>query len=615
LRLFWRATIWFFLSGTALLGQSDTLVSLPEVLLSAPRITASPLAETSWDSLALRQFPGASLSELLSQHSAAYVRSYGLGSLATVSIRGASADQSTVLWNGLPVSSPALGLNDFALLPVFLIDQARLVAGGQSALWGSGAVGGSLQLENTAPPPGSHFRIGGSLGSFGWQQQHLQYSFGQEKIKAVTRVLRQAAENNFLYPLGQEIRRQEHAATRQWNVLQEVYFQPADRHQLVARIWGQTNLRAIPPTTVQTRSGAYQEDRFLRGSLHWSHQRQAGIWQARLGLFREHTLFADTLSGEESPSDFTNLQGEVEHRRDLSRLGRVNLGGRWQYDHATTTGYPAGREQFRLAFFANWRLNRSSWSAGVDLRQEWIADRLTPLAPAFQLTLFPVSAWSLQLKLNRNFRWPTFNQLFWQPGGNEDLRPEQGWNQEALLSYRLSHFRAGLTIYHRRLNDGLLWRPDPEAAYWSAFNVNTIRAYGLEWRFSYQQQFTNWRLAIEQGYDLNRTYSENDVTLPRIAAGDQLIYTPQHQAFIGVKLGLGSWLATYRHQYTGQVRGVNISLDGFHTGHLYLGYTRPRWTLYGQLDNITNTTYRVIERRPMPGRQWRIGLEWRLSSH
>ncbi|MCB0638570.1 MAG: TonB-dependent receptor plug domain-containing protein, partial [Lewinella sp.] len=355
MRYFFAATICFIQFLGYSVAQIDTLVPLPTIELSAPRLRVDHPAHAAWDSLELRWLPGANLADLLSQHSGAYVRSYGQGSLATLRVRGAAAEQSTVLWNGLPISSPALGLNDLALLPVFLIDEARLIPGGQSALWGSGAVGGSLQLNNAAPPSGHRLRLGAGLGSFGWQQQYLQYSFGTQKLQSSTRLLHQAARNDFPYKLGSEQRRQSHAETAQWLALQECYFRPDDRHQLVMRLWGQFTDRAIPPTTVQTRSGADQEDRFLRGSLHWTHQRRLGIWQARLGVFREHTFYSDTLTGETAPSDFLILQGEVEYQREFRRLGRFNFGSHWQNAQATTTGYSDGREQSRLAFFGNWR--------------------------------------------------------------------------------------------------------------------------------------------------------------------------------------------------------------------------------------------------------------------
>lgn len=569
---------------------------------------SSPSA--SWDSAQIVASPGASLADLLARHGAVYVKSYGLGSLATLSIGGTTAEQSNVLWNGLPIGSPMLGLNDFALLPAFLTDDISLETGGQSALWGSGAVGGTLQLNNKQPNPGWNLLATASMGSFEWQQQAIKTSYGSPKLLGRTRLLHQSAENDFPYTIRDERKRQMNAALEQWALLQEAYWQPAARHRLALRVWAQGTDREIPPTSVQARSLAHQEDRFLRAGLQWDHPTPGGYWQGRLGFAREHIFYADELTGTAAPSDFANWQAELEHRRPLAGLGQISLGARAQYDQATATGYPEGRSQHRLALLGSWRYQPGRWRLRFDLRQEWIDGRPTPWVPSLMATAFAESAWQLHFKLSRNYRWPTFNQLHWQPGGNADLRPEEGWSQELALHWQRPASKLSLAVYHRLLSDWLMWRPDPEAGYWGAFNVAEVRAYGLEQRFAHTFRLGKSRLELQQGYDYLRSYSEVAVTLPRMAVGEQLIYMPKHQAFLHVAVRSGSWSLRYRHQYTDAVRGNNAELEAFDTAHLLLRYTWRSWSASVQFDNLWGADYRVVERRPMPGRQWRLGLQY-----
>src|SRR5690606_13900615 len=105
----------------------------------------------TFDSTQLALYRSQNVAELVSEQSPVFIKSYGYNSLSTLSFRGASAAQSLVLWNGVPVNNPALGVADLSLLPVFFSDQIAIAYGGSSALLGNGNVGGALLLDNEAP--------------------------------------------------------------------------------------------------------------------------------------------------------------------------------------------------------------------------------------------------------------------------------------------------------------------------------------------------------------------------------------------------------------------------------------------------------------------------------
>src|ERR1043165_3827875 len=91
------------------------------------------------------------LSTLLSQQMPVFVKSYSFNGLATLHFRGASAAQSQVLWNGVPIQNASLGVADVSTMPVLFMNKVSVVYGGSGALLGSGNVGGALLLENEQP--------------------------------------------------------------------------------------------------------------------------------------------------------------------------------------------------------------------------------------------------------------------------------------------------------------------------------------------------------------------------------------------------------------------------------------------------------------------------------
>src|SRR5688572_7014693 len=67
-----------------------------------------------------------SLAELLASGSTAFIRSTGLNTFSTLSLRGASAAQSAVYWEGVPLMNGATGLADISTLPVGLFSAVTL---------------------------------------------------------------------------------------------------------------------------------------------------------------------------------------------------------------------------------------------------------------------------------------------------------------------------------------------------------------------------------------------------------------------------------------------------------------------------------------------------------
>lgn len=87
-----------------------------------------------------------SLAELLTDYTAIYIKSLGMGALSTASFRGASPSQTRVNWNGINITPPMSGTFDFSQIPVFFTDNVNLYYGSSHVKNGTGAIGGSVNL-------------------------------------------------------------------------------------------------------------------------------------------------------------------------------------------------------------------------------------------------------------------------------------------------------------------------------------------------------------------------------------------------------------------------------------------------------------------------------------
>jgi len=626
---FFRCFFFFSALSTAvppLSGQVDTALLLPALEITAPPLRSAPAGERAerWDSTALLDFGDTHVAALLERESGVFVKSYGLGSLATTSIRGGSAGHTAVLWNGFSLQSPMLGLLDLSLLPAGFADEVRLQPGGGSALWGSGAIGGVLALDNR-PTFGRGFaaELQSTLGSFGWWDQRLRLEYGAKRFSSVTRFFHQQGANDFPYRLRPDLpaRRQTNAALRQEGILQELYWRPAAGQQLALHLWWQQADREIPPTTTQTRSDASQADALLRAALHWKQSRGRSVLQARAGFFREQIDYREPRSNLRALTHFHTFIGEAEGQWQ-GRGGRQwHLGLNQTYTEAHADAYAEPPRQYRAALFAALRQPFGGWRAQLSLRQEWVDGAAQPFTPSLGLEGKVLDWLRLRARLSRNFRLPTLNDLYWRPGGNPELQAERGWSQELGLESEWSEaarrLTLSLTAFNRNIVEWILWTPDAEADYWSAANIAAVWSRGLEARLDGSWSRADWRLALRLGYDFVRSTNQQSLDQPRMEAGEQLIYVPEHQAFARLLLAWRDWSLTYRHTYTGPVRTPTDPLAGYQLGHLQLQWqfqaAHFRGALFLRADNLWDAAYRVVERRPMPGRHYRAGLRLRWA--
>lgn len=78
------------------------------------------------------------------------------------------------------------------------------------------------------------------------------------------------------------------------------------------------------------------------------------------------------------------------------------------------------------------------------------------------------------------------NDLYWRPGGNPDVKPEEGYSYDASISYRKSinkHllFDAEVSGYLMNIDNWILWLPkDGNQWVWTPQNKRNVRSYGVE---------------------------------------------------------------------------------------------------------------------------------------
>ncbi len=130
-------------------GLPDTTIFLHEVNINSNIIQnfSSGNKIQSLHPKTIQAYQNSNLLEILSDHSMANVKSYGISGISNISLRGSQTNQTAILWNGINLQDPLNGSINPSLFPLGIVDEIEIQYGGSGALYGSGAVGGVIVIS------------------------------------------------------------------------------------------------------------------------------------------------------------------------------------------------------------------------------------------------------------------------------------------------------------------------------------------------------------------------------------------------------------------------------------------------------------------------------------
>ena len=589
------------------------------------------------------------VADLVEARSAVFVKRYGPDGLATLSLRGGGASHTLVLLDGHRLSDPQLGQLDLSLIPAALVEQAEVLHGAASGLYGTDAVGGVLAL--TTPGAERAARAVVRTGAFGERGVSALTALRIARTPLTATVALDAArtDGDYLYTDSTAFDN----ATGTTGVTRPRA--GADRRQqaLYARVGG-----AIGRHRVAVGGLATSAD---RGLFDYGGSTAARQEDAAVRLWADHAVvvrgvaIATGLDAQRARLRYRNSglgvddTGRTRVASVQSRAERAvglgggtltaALGGRLglaSADHPSLSG-TARETSAALTASAVWdtgrvivapslRWDRATVPRDSVARADPAADTLRAvgaISPQLGLNVQPTRWRGLRLKASagRAFRAPTFNDRFWQPGGDPNLRPERGWTAEAGVSVETprrrgrAHVAMEATAFTSRLRDQIVWRPGSHADgfYWAPLNVGRTRTAG--WELSSRAAVPVSRVGLEAGA-LWAHSAARDRTDPASSAYDQpLIYVPDDQ----VKLdAAASWLGLRVGADLRHVSARPTASDGSGAlppftligAHVEAGFAAASWRarLALHAENLTDAVYSVTPQSPMPPRHLRAVL-------
>ncbi len=539
--------------------------SAPDAVVSASRTTQAvtdALPSTTVITRAdIESGTATDVAGLLRQQVGLSIRQSGAsGSMLGVAMRGGDSQHTLVLIDGVPFNNLSSGGASLEQMPLALIDRIEVVRGNVSALYGSQATGGLVQIFTRKAVSGNTADLSASLGSKGQRQAAAQLSMGDEQVQWTAGVAHEqtdagSAQNGaFVNP--------DSDGSRNNSANIGVRVTPSERTEFGARLF-QTQGHNDDDSVYGPVDGVeFNDNRTQNATLFANHQ-----WSDELSS-------ALNLSHVSDRYDYTNrAYGMSETNRYETKNQQISLQNQW---NGTAGKWNFGASHLRQTLDSSvgyLTKNRNTDSAWLGYQYEHNQhhlqingrfDRLSDLNRKNFLTGalnygYDVSPeWRVFAGFSNGFAAPSFNQLYYPPycyagtcfeSSNPNLKTEKAnygqfgaqWAQ-ANLGARVTFFD---TRYRDKIANDIKYIPQ---------NIAQARAKGVETHAWYS--VNDWKV------DAGATYQE-----VRDRGSDaQLIRQPRWSSNLTVGKTWNRWQAQVDWQ-TRSAMGDSPSYGGTAAGY------------------------------------------------
>jgi len=584
---------------------AQDLVQLDDMVVTAtrtetdPQLVGSAISVVTADDLetakvgtvleALRTLPGIDV-----------VQTGGPGKGASVFIRGHNSAHTKVLLDGVRLNGPTVGTYDFASLDVANIERIEVVRGPQSALYGSDAIGGVINIITRRGQPGLHGSVKAAAGTSRSGNGALSLSGGNERADFSASLSMQQFEGvSAVHGGGGRFDEDDDWVNKTFSGRFGLNFLEDGRADLALRIvkdktdqdsfvWGAP---VDDPNFTKDMDGVYTSLKAVKPLTEWFTQ------SANFGVNKERTVWTDPDTAG-NPADIKARNTDFGLQSDFFPFDNdtLTLG----YDFERQDGFSGGNfdESVDLtAFFI-----QNQWSHGERLsvtagcrndRHSAFGSRTTyRFAGAY---LFPDWGTRLHGSWGTGFRAPTLNDLYWPTDawgsrGNPNLKSEKSRSFDLGIEqgFREEQVVLDVTYFESRVEDLIQWAAtgpnwwDP----WTPQNVAKAKIRGLESTLSVQVRED---LRVEASHTYTSAKDEN--TRDRLARrpnnrfGFKLHYDPT--AELNVNLSLVRVSTRYDDAANNNTLAPYTRVD------LAASYdVTENFEVFGRVENLFNEDYR-----------------------
>lgn len=524
----------------------------------------------------------------------------GVGAASSVFIRGANANQTLVLVDGLRVGSATLGTTPLENISLNQVDRIEILRGPASSLYGADAIGGVIQIFTRQGNGAPHMSVALGLGSYGTVNGRVGYSgrtgatrfslgAGYDKTNGGFSAARPGTFGYVADDDGDRRRNASLSLEHALNAGNSIGLSGFYNHDRVEYDNGTLNDYAINQV-----NGL---------SANWKGRLAAG-WQSRVLIGQGQNL-TDNFSNGVSTGKFNTRQTQYQWQNDFTApLGVVtaSLERNEQKVDSTQVFTRTSRSvnAVQLGYVA--RIGQHGLQAS--LRRDDYSDfgSHTSSTVGYGYSINP--AWKITTSTGTAFKAPTFNDMYYPNigfyTGNPNLQPEQSRQVDVGVRYQEGVNQFGVTAFQNRVKDLITY--DTSVFPTTMSNIAEARIRGVE--FSGATELAG--IKIKASFDWQNPQDR--------ATGNALAYRAQRHGTLDLSktfgdLELGTQVIASGQRYTNAAN--TQSLSGYALVNLRARYKlAPEWSLLARVNNALDKDYQLVNGYNTPGLNAFVGVEY-----
>lgn len=635
-------TVVNILPGVQVKGQgvaNEITSATPKAAITAENIKTRAITDISD---AVRRLPGVTL------------RDYGgNGGLKTLSVRGLGSEHTAVLYDGVALSDCQSGQIDLSRYSLNNISGISLFSGDNDDLFipaRASASASSLYIDsfraNATEDKGNKLRAQMKVGSFGFYNPYLRWDYSDGNGTAIALNGEYIyAENDYPFTLKNgniyTKERREHSLMNSWHTELSVRKQWNGK-TLSGKLYYYDNSRDLPGPVIYYVS---ESNEHLRERNFFGQAQFKGRIATSLSLLA-NAKFNWASSRYKDYQDI--YPGGMLHNYYIQRE---------TYASAALLYIPGG--SISADYSADWMWNNLTSNSATStspyrnsllqtLAVKYKTDRLSVmvralysiylngskrgeagkneyrLSPSVNFSYKPLTAdFYIRGSYKNIFRLPTFNELYFDHYGSINLNPEITDQINLGLTYGgspgswWSELSATLDGYVNFVKNKIVAVPY-NMFVWRMSNIGKVRVFGIDATLSSTFDLThNHQLLLTGTYSFQRAEPRTSRESPDWMK--QVAYIPRNSGSASLSW-LNPWANVAVHttatgeRFTTSSNLPETRIAGF--AEFGVGVFRTfqfrRVTIEGRLDllNLFNKQYEIVARYPMPGRSWRVGIDF-----
>ncbi|MBS9423273.1 TonB-dependent vitamin B12 receptor BtuB [Photorhabdus caribbeanensis] len=528
----------------------------------------------------------------------------GIGQLSSLFIRGTHPRHVLVLMDGIRLNQSGIsGSSDLSQIPVSLVQKIEYIRGPRSAVYGSDAIGGVINIITTREKLGTNLNVG--IGSHGYQT----YDGATQQKLAENTVLTAAA--NYTYTKGYDVVADGNTGG----------FRQPDRDGFMSKmLWLGVDQKFSEQVSGFVRAYGYSNRTSYDADINWSYPyarpdtRELYSRHYDMGIRFNQGIYSSQLVASYShikDYNFDPKYGRYDKSASLNDSEQYNLqwGNTFQlYQGMVSTGVDFQKQSIE-AGTSYIPKSETVRNTGMYLTaQQQLKDFI--LEGAIRSDKHSEAGWnttwqaSLGWEFIKNYRLitsygtafkaPTLSQMYGF-GGNHDLKPEESKQWEGGIEGVTGQLNWRLTVYRNEIEQLI------DYANSRYYNIGKAKIKGVEWTGSVDTGIFQHQLTVQ--YIDPRNSETNEILVRR--AKQQVKYQLDWQIYDF------DWGLTY--QYLGRrydndfstFPAKRVKLGGVSFWDLTVSYPITSYlTIRARIANLLDKDYETVYGYRIPGREY-----------